>query len=232
MATRAKRRVKPRTPLSRERVLQVAITMADRTGVESLSMRKLGQSLGVKAMALYRHVANRDAILDGICDLVVGEIELPAEGADWKRAMRRRAISAHEVILRHPWASSLMESRTGLSPARLRYVEGMIGSLRRGGFAIAAAYHAILVLDSYVYGFTLQEVSWPVSAEESPAATQRLRAQVPTEIYPNLAEMMAYVVTSRAARNAAAEQVADYAAEFEFGLDLILEGLERRRGAR
>lgn len=230
MVKRAKRPAKSREPLSRERVLRAAISMADREGVESLSMRQLGQSLGVEAMSLYRHVANRDAVLDGICDLVLGEIEVPPQEADWKLAMRRRAISAHEVILRHPWASTLIESRTSLSPARLRYAEAMIGSLRRGGFSIAEAYHAIILLDSYVYGFTLQEVSWPVSAAESPAATRRMQAEVPSETYPNLAEIMAYVVASRTARNAASG-VADYAEEFAYGLELILEGLERRRGA-
>jgi AcrR family transcriptional regulator len=189
MAKSAKHRVKPRAPLSRERVLRAAITLADRDGVDSLSMRKLGQALGVEAMSLYRHVANRDGILDGICDMVVGEIEVPAQDADWKRAMRQRAISAHEVVLRHPWASTLIESRTGLSPARLRYTNAIIGSLRKGGFSIAAAYHAVIILDSYIYGFALQEVSWPVSAEESPAATQRMLIQVPAELYPNLTEV-------------------------------------------
>lgn len=193
-------------------------------------MRKLGESLGVEAMSLYRHVANRDAILDGICDIVVGEIQVPPRDAHWKLAMRQRASSAHQVILRHPWASTLMESRSSLSPAKLGYVEAILGSLRRGGFSIEAAYNAVLLLDSYVYGFTLQEVNWAVSAEDSPAVTERMQGQVPRDLYPNLSEIMAYVVTSRSARNAAGH--ADYAAEFEFGLDLILEGLERRRRAR
>lgn len=118
-ATRRKARL--RAPLSRERVLRAAITLADKGGIESLTMRKLGQALGVEAMSLYRHVANRDEILDGIVEEIIGEIEVPAKGAGWKSAMRRRAISAHEVILRHPWASTLIESRVLLSPAMLRY---------------------------------------------------------------------------------------------------------------
>ena len=229
MVNRAKRRGEPREPLSRERVLRAAIAMADQEGVESLSMRKLGQALGVEAMSLYRHVANRDDILEGICDLVIGEIGVPAQDADWKLAMRQRASSAHEVILRHPWASTLIESRGGLSPARLRYVEAIIGSLRRGGFPIEGAYHAIVILDAFVYGFALQEVNWPVSAQDSPAATRRLQGQVPEEDFPNLTEMMTFVITSRTARNEAGGPEGPYEREFEKGLDLILYGLEKLR---
>ena len=221
-----------RVPLTRERVLQTAIHRADQGGLESLSMRKLGQALGVEAMSLYRHVANRDEILDGIVEEVIGEIELPAKGANWRLAMRRRAISAHEVILRHPWASTLIESRVLLSPAMLRYSDAIIGSLREGGFPIAFTYRALFILDSYVYGFALQEVSWPVPAAEVAESTARLRAQVPADLYPNVAEMMSFVADPE---NQFARPSGDagpgYSSEFEFGLDLILDGLERLRGA-
>jgi AcrR family transcriptional regulator len=230
MPKAAKRRTKARAPLSRERVLRAAITLADKGGIESLTMRKLGQALGVEAMSLYRHVANRDEILDGIVEAVIGEIEVPAKGADWKLAMRRRAISAHEVILRHPWASTLIESRVLLSPAMLRYSDAIIGSLRDGGFPILFTYRALFILDSYVYGFALQEVSWPVPAAEVAESTARLRAQVPADLYPNVAEMMGFVAdpgTQKIGPAGGAE--ANYSSEFEFGLDLILDGLDRLR---
>jgi len=232
MAQAARRRAKTRAPLSRERVLRAAITLADKGGIESLTMRKLGQALGVEAMSLYRHVANRGEILDGIVEEVIGEIELPAKGADWKMAMRRRAISAHEVILRHPWASTLIESRVLLSPAMLRYSDAIIGSLREGGFPLQTTYRALFLLDSYVYGFALQELSWPVPAAEVAASAARLRLQVPADIYPNVAAMMEFAADpANRLANPSGDTGSGYSAEFEFGLDLILDGLERLRGA-
>ena len=133
-----------RSLLSTEGVLRAAIEIADEGGIESLSMRKLGQALGVEAMSLYNHVANKDEILNRIGDLVVSEIEIPAEDLDWKTAMRRRANSAHEVFLRHPWVTTLIESQISMSPERLRYFDGTIGSLRRGGFSVELAYNAFL----------------------------------------------------------------------------------------
>src|SRR3990172_10885512 len=125
-----------RRPLSRDRVLRSAIRLADEGGLESVSMRRLGQALGVEAMSLYKHVANKDDILDGIADLVMGDFEVPSGDVDWKTAVRRGAISAHQVLLRHPWASSLIESRLNAGPARLRYVDAMIGVLSAAGFAM------------------------------------------------------------------------------------------------
>ncbi len=232
MARKTKRRTRSHTPLSRERVLRAAITLADEGGIESLSMRKLGKALGVEAMSLYGHVASRDEILDGIIEMVVSEIELPAKGSDWKTAMRRRAISAHEVLLRHSWASTQIESRGLVSPAMLRYADAIIGSLRDAGFPIAIAYRAFLTLDSYIYGFTLQEVSWPFDAEEVPDVTARLRTRIPADAYPHIIEIMGHIVDSRAARaGSKGNKASDYSSEFDFGLDLILDGLERLRAA-
>lgn len=222
----AKRRRTRRAPLSRERILRRAIEQADQNGIESLSMRRLAGSLGVEAMSLYNHVANKDEMCDGMVDLVVSEIDVPTGAADWKTAMRRRAISAHEVLLRHPWASALFESRTTLSPVRLRYADSFLGVLREAGFSIKLAYNAFLTLDSYVYGFTLQEVNWAHGPEEVPSVIERLSPQVPVNEYPRVAEVMGFVMRSRTER---AGSAAAYESEFEFGLDLILDGFEALR---
>lgn len=156
-----------RTPLSRERVLAAAIEIADQVGLESLTMRRLGRHLGAEAMSLYKHVASKDEILDGIVDIVVGEIDLPPAVADWKTAMRQRANSARHILASHPWAIGMMESRSEMGPATLRYTDAVIGSLRAAGFSVDMAAHAFLLLDSYIYGFVVQEMSFSfgISAE-------------------------------------------------------------------
>ena len=210
-----------RIRLTRERVLLAAINLADKGGGEALSMRKLGQGLGVEAMSLYNHVANKDDMLDGMVDLVFGEIGLPTRGADWKTAMRQRATSAREVLARHPWAIGLLESRSRPGPATLRHHDAVIGCLREAGFSIPMAAHAYSVLDSYIYGFALQQASLPfkTSGEVAEVADSILR-QFPADTYPHLAELtMRHVLQSGY----------DYADEFRFGLDLILDGLERLR---
>jgi AcrR family transcriptional regulator len=211
----------PRTPLTRERVLRTAIDLADTGGVEALSMRKLGQALGVEAMSLYNHVANKDDLLDGMVDIVFGEIGLPPGGADWKTAMRQRAISAREVLSRHPWAIGLMESRSTPGPATLRHHDAVLGSLRKAGFSIQAAAHAYSVLDSYIYGFTLNEQSLPFDTSEEVAETGRryLREFLANQ-YPYLAE---FIIEH------AMKPGYSYGNEFAFGLDLILDGLETVR---
>jgi AcrR family transcriptional regulator len=211
--------------LSQERILRRAIKLADKQGIESLSMRRLASSLGAEAMSLYNHFASKDEILDRMIDLIVSEIDVPTSEADWKTAMRRRANSAHEVLLRHPWAPALFESRRNLSPVRLRYADSVLGILRAGGFPLELAYDAFLTLDSYVYGFTLQEVNWPYEAQELPAAVERLSPQVPAGEYPRVAEMLDFARRPRPGGTAAA-----YESEFAFGLDLILDGLERALG--
>jgi AcrR family transcriptional regulator len=207
-------------PLNRERVLRSAIAFADQTGIESLSMRKLGQELGVEAMSLYKHVANKDDMLDGMVDVVFSEINLPSTGTDWKLAMRQRAISAREVLSRHHWAIGLMESRLKPGPANLRHHDSVIGCLREAGFSIEMAIHAYSALDSYIYGFALQEKNLPFDTPgEVGDVAEIIINQFPADEYPHLAE-------------AAVEHIMksgyDYADEFEFGLELILDSLEQR----
>jgi AcrR family transcriptional regulator len=223
MAQQTRPATEPRIPLSRERVLRVAVAFADESGIASLTMRKLGEALGVEAMSLYNHVANKDELLDGMVDLVFGEIDLPSGGADWKTAMRERAISARHALSRHSWAIGLMESRTSPGPATLRHHDRVLGSLRDAGFSIAMAAHAFSVLDSYIYGFALQEASLPLhSAEETVEVAQTILAQFPRDEYPHLAELTVEHVL---------QPGYDYGNEYEFGLDLILDGLDRARVA-
>jgi AcrR family transcriptional regulator len=211
----------PRGRLSRERVLRAAIALADAGGIESLSMRKLGVELGVEAMSLYNHVANKDDLLDGMIDGVFGEIDLPTGGTDWRTAMRRRAISAREVMSRHPWAIGLMESRTTPGPATLRHHDAVIGTLRGAGFSIELTAHAFSALDSYIYGFALQETRLPFDTEEDTAKlAQAIMRQFSAGAYPHLTELTVEHVL---------QPGYDYGSEFAFGLDLILDGLERAR---
>jgi AcrR family transcriptional regulator len=209
----------PRAPLTRRRVLDAAVALADRGGVRSLSMRRLAQELGVEAMSLYHHVAGKDDILDGMIDVVFGEIDLPTGEADWKAAMRRRAISARQALRRHPWATGLMESRPTPGPANLRHHDAVLGILRNAGFSVALAAHAYAVLDSYIYGFALQEASLPFhTPEETAQVAQTIMEAFPAGDFPHLTEI-------------AVEHVLrpgyDFGNEYEFGLDLILDGLER-----
>jgi AcrR family transcriptional regulator len=220
MATQTDPSARTRIPLTRERVIRAAIGLADASGIESLSMRRLGQEVGVEAMSLYNHVANKDDILDGIVDMVFGEIALPSGGADWKPAMRRRAISAHEALLRHPWAPSLMQSRTRPGPATLRHHDSVLGSLRNAGFTLVMSAHAVSLIDGYVYGFDLQQINIPLQSREQVAEVGDSILRLMAGEYPHLAEM----ITKHAMLPGY-----EYAHEFEFGLDLILDGLERLR---
>jgi len=208
-----------RAPLSREAVLRAAVAFADEHGLASLSMRKLGDALGVEAMSLYNHVANKSALLDGMVDVVFGEIDLPVPGDGWRAAMRQRACSARAVLSRHRWAIGLMESRSSPGPATLRHHDAVIGSLRHGGFSVEMAAHAFSVLDSYIYGFALQEANLPFEPGEGTAElAQAILAQFPTDAYRHLAELT---------REHVLQPGYDYGDEFEFGLDLILDGLAR-----
>ena len=214
-------RAKPRVRLNRERVVRAAVALAGDSGLESLTMRKLGEVVGVEAMSLYNHVANKDDLLDGMVDAVFSEIDLPSGAADWKTAMRERAVSARTALSRHPWAIGLMESRTSPGPATLRHHDAVVGSLRGGGFSIEMAAHAYSALDSYIYGFALQEASLPFdTAEETADVIQTILAQSPADEYPHVAELTIEHVL---------QPGYDYGNEFEFGLDLILDGLERAR---
>jgi AcrR family transcriptional regulator len=208
-----------RRPLSRDRVLRAAIRLADDGGLEAVSMRRLGQALRVEAMSLYKHVTNKDDILDGIADLVTSEFEVPSGDADWKTAIRQSVISAHQVLRRHPWASGLIESRLSAGPARLRYLEAVIGVLSVAGFTMPMVLRAIMALDSHTYGFVLQELAWPLDLENAPEAAATFARGLPAGEYPNLLAMAEMVTT-----DSRGVQI-----DFEFGLDLILDGLERLR---
>jgi AcrR family transcriptional regulator len=221
VAERAASRAESRSRLARERVLLAAIDLADEGGVAALSMRKLGQTLGVEAMSLYNHVTNKDDLLNGMIDLVFGEFGLPPQGVDWKTAMRQRAVSAREALSRHPWAIGLMESRSRPGPATLRHHDAVIGCLREAGFSVAMAAHAYSVLDSYIYGFALQQASMPFkTTEEVVEVAESILGHFPADAYPYLTELTFQYVL---------QPGYDFADEFEFGLDLMLDGLARLR---
>ncbi len=221
MATQPDPRAEARIPLSRERVLRAAIALADGGGIESLSMRKLGQELGVEAMSLYNHVANKDDIEDGIVEIVLGEIEVPSDGADWKTALRQTAISSHEVFVQHRWACSLLMRRPRVSPTRMHWMEAVLRTLREAGFSADMTHHAYHALDSHITGFTLWQVSMPFETKEElvDLAEDFLR-EIPADEYP-------YVIEHAEQHIAPASP--DGKTEFEFGLELILDGLERLR---
>ena len=221
MTTQTRRPVQRRIPLTRERVLEAAMKLADRSGLEGLSMRKLGQALGVEAMALYYHFANKERVLDGIVDLVFAEIDLPVIGADWKTAMRQRAISVRDALLRHRWAIGLMESRTNPGPANLRHHDAVIGCLRAAGFDMAATATAYSLLDSYIYGFAMTKMNLPFEdTSDIVEMSETMLAPFPPGEYQNLADF----ITEHAMKPGY-----DYGNEFEYGLDVILDGLERVR---
>jgi AcrR family transcriptional regulator len=207
-----------REPLSRDRVLRAAVALADQSGISSLSMRKLGEALGVEAMSLYNHVASKSDLLDGMIDIVFGEIDLPDGDGDWRAAMRQRAISARQVLRRHRWAIGLMESRTTPGPATLAHHDAVLGILRRDGFSVELTAHAYSLLDSYIYGFALQEASLPFgTGEEAAEVAQDIFGRFSAGQYPYLTELaMAHVV----------QPGYEYGDEFETGLDLILDSLQ------
>ena len=207
-----------RETLNRERVLRGAVAFADEHGIETLSMRKLGAALGVEAMSLYNHVANKDDLLDGIVEQVAIEFEAPADEGDWRTVVRRSAVSQHRVLLQHPWVAALSESRVQSGPARLAYYDALLGVYRRAGFSPRAAYRANLTLDSYIYGFTLQEVSWPEPMDEDGGLADQFVARTPADTYANLVEVARL-----------ASDGIDLDADFEAGLDAVLDGLERLR---
>ena len=204
--------------LNRDRVLRAAMELADAGGLETLTMRTLGQELGVGPMALYRHVANKDDIVDGIVDLVFVEIGVTPAGGDWRAAMRERAIAIREALTRHRWAIGLMESRRSPGPANLRHHDAVIGSLRAAGFDMEMAAHAYSLLDSYIYGFAQTQMNLPFdSTSDIAEVAQTMLQPFPLDSYPNLAAF----ITEHAMKPGY-----DYADEFEYGLDLILDGLE------
>jgi AcrR family transcriptional regulator len=208
-----------REPLSRDRVLRAALAVADEGGLDGLTIRSLAQRLGAKPMSLYHHVANKDEILDGLVDLVFAEIELPEPTGRWREEMAKRARSARSVLRRHPWSIALLESRTSPGPATLRHHDATLGALRAGGLSIPQTAHAYAVLDAFVYGFAVQESSLPFegpdgAAEVAGPIMELMRAGE----YPHLVEF---------ALEHAMLPGYDFGAEFEVGLALVLDGIER-----
>jgi AcrR family transcriptional regulator len=211
----------PRKRLSRERVLQAAIAHADSSGLDALTMRSLAEMLEVAPMALYRHVANKDDLIDAMVDVVFSEIGVPSGGGDWKTSMRRRAIAIRDALARHRWAVGLMESRRTPGPANLRHHDAVIGRLRAAGFDVEMAAHAYSLLDSYIYGFALTKLNLPFeTAEDVGEVAQTMLEPFPANEYPNLVEFLAEHVM---------QPGYDYGDEFEYGLDVILDGLDRMR---
>jgi AcrR family transcriptional regulator len=223
MATGALSEGPSRRRLSRDQVLSTAIDRADKGGLEALTMRSLAEELGVAPMALYNHVASKDDLIDAMVDVVFGEIGVPSGGGDWKSAMRRRAISVRDVLLRHRWAIGLMESRRRPGPANLRHHDAVIGRLRAAGFSVEMAAHAYSLLDSYIYGFALTKMTLPFeTSEEIADVAQGMLQPFPVNEYPNLVEF----ITEHAMKPGY-----DYGDEFEYGLEVILDGIEGVREA-
>ena len=206
-----------RPRLSRDRVLEGAVAVADAGGIAALTIRSLAAELGVKPMAVYHHVANKDEILDGIVDLVFGEIELPTIGGEWHGEMRRRASSAREAMRRHPWAIGLVETHTSPGHATLRHHDAVIGTLRAGGFSVEMTAHAFALIDAYVYGFALSEATLPFNGPDTvPEVAEQMMAQFSPDDYPHLVEFTVEHVMKPGY---------DYGEEFEYGLGVVLDGL-------
>ncbi|MGW9183375.1 TetR/AcrR family transcriptional regulator C-terminal domain-containing protein [Agromyces sp. NPDC055661] len=223
MSASERRQVMPDAGLSKQRVVDEAIRLADREGVDGLSMRRLAATLGAGAMSLYHYVANKEELLDAMVDIVFQEIELPPQETDWQSAIRQRAVSARQVLARHPWAVGLMESRTSPGPANLRHHEAVTACLRRAGFSVVMATHANWLLDSYVYGFALQEASLPFDTADELAGMAEgvYLPQLPPDEFPYLNESAAALVAAGF----------DPAEQFIFGLDLVLAALEPLRAS-
>jgi AcrR family transcriptional regulator len=211
-----------RTQLTRERVVAAGIGLADRDGIESISMRRLAQELGVEAMSLYTHVRNKDDLLDGMVDAVIGEIPTNADGAGWKTSLRQMALAARVVVLKHPWAPRPIESRTTPGPATMHYINAVLGVLREGGFTVAQSHHALHILGSRLLGFTqdLFDDSGDLDPETAASIASGLGATM-----PYVAEM-ALAVTHGGALGRCDDNI-----EFEFALDFILDGLDRLQGS-
>ena len=224
MSTETDAGARTRVPLTRERVLGTAVDLADRNGIDSISMRKLAEALDVVPMALYRHVANKDELLGGMVDVVVGEIDPPRTDTDWKTAMRERILSARRSLMRHPWASRVMETRTTPTPVVLAYMDSMIGLLRTGGFSLDLTHHVLHAMGSRTFGFT-QEL-FNESADVDPAAEAQMWEAL-ASIYPYIHEIFTTISHDDGSVVGAG---CDDQYEFEFALDLMLDGIERLKG--
>lgn len=208
-----------RAPLTRDKVLRAALRLADEHGIEAVSMRRLGQALRVEAMSLYKHVADKDDLLDGLADLVTQEVSVPTPAEDWRAAIRESAISVHAALRRHPWAGPALESRIAPGPARLRYLDGVLATLAAAGFTPAQSGKAFMALDSHTYGFAMQELAWTWDPADAQQIAGEWAERLPAGAYPSL----------RAMAQAAATDGMGMEVDFTFGLDLLLDGLERLR---
>jgi AcrR family transcriptional regulator len=225
MATRTEEATERRAPLSRERVLHAAVDLADREGIEAVSMRRVGQELGVEAMSLYNHIANKEDLLDGMVDAVVGEIGPDADDGDWKPALRNRILAARRTMLRHPWASAVIGSRTQPSPAMMGYMDTTGGIFLRGGFSVDLMHHAFHALGSRVLGFSQELFDDSSELDQSPEM-QAVMLQQMAAVYPNITKVVLQVNHDEAS---VVGSGCDDQFEFEFALDLMLDGLERLR---
>lgn len=208
-----------RQPLDRERIVDTAIALADAGGLDALSMRRLAGELGVEAMSLYYHVPNKEVLLDHMVDRIIAEIGLPSLDDPWKDAMRSRAMSAHEVFQRHSWAIGITDSRTTRDVEALRYYDTMVGSLLEAGFPLDLVAHALSAIDAYVYGFNIQQLNLPLDdAEQVADVSEAILRQIPPDEFPHLTRMIL---------EHAMQPDYDYAAEFTWGLDLVLDAIER-----
>lgn len=213
------RPARTRPALSPERIIDAAVALADEIGVDALTIRKLASELDVQPMSIYHHLANKEKIIDGMVDQVFSEIELPPADTTWNQAIRIRCASARRVLLAHPWAPPLMESRTSPGPATLGHHDAVVGCLRSGGLSMSLVAHAYALIDAYVYGFALQEAGLPASSgEEMAVVAAEIAAAMPADVYPHLTALTVEHVL---------QPGYDFAKEFEFGLDLVLDGLEQ-----
>jgi AcrR family transcriptional regulator len=226
MATEAVERSRERAALTRDRILETAVALADAGGVDSISMRRIAQELGVVPMALYKHVANKDELLDGMVDLVVGEIDPPLEGVDWKTAMRERILAARRVLLRHPWAAPVIASRGTPTPTVIGYLDSMMGILLAGGFSVDLMHHALHVLGSRILGFSQELFD---DAADMPEEEARAMWTELADVYPNIAALAGAYFEGEISHDEGSTVggPCDDQFEFEFALDLILDGLER-----
>jgi AcrR family transcriptional regulator len=224
MSTKIEETERAREPLTKERILRAAAALADEVGVESLSMRRLAQELGVVPMALYKHVGNKDELLDGMIDVVVGEIDPPIEGADWRTTMRERILSARRALLRHPWASSVLESRGEPTPTVIGYMDSMMGVFLDGGFSVDLMHHAMHVMGSRILGFSQELFDDTASLPADEAAEMWTQM---SDAYPNIAKLIPVAVDTH--EGPVVGGGCDDQFEFEFALDLVLDGLERLR---
>jgi AcrR family transcriptional regulator len=215
-------KTRPRPPLTRDRILRAAVKLADKKGIDALTMRKLGQTLGFEAMSLYNHVANKDDLLEGMLDLVLAETKPPSESGEWDEAIRKSAVSVHDALRRHPWSCTLLMEARRVRPERLRYMDLLLGRLREAGFSAEATYHAYHVLDGHIFGFTLWETGHTYTPEDVSHLVEKFANVITPEAYPYLYEH--------------AEQHRDEdghgeVSAFEFGLNLIVDGLKKIHAA-